>query len=226
MTNPEHQRLFITDVCDTLYASNTTTDFARFVAARRGERWRRVVLAALLTRGSPLHLLSAVAYLGAGLDLGRAIVLATLRGITREELARHARAFVEEVLPRRRIDATQRLLREATARGDEVVLASASVDVVIEAIARHLAPGARWVCSTLAVDARGRATGALSQDMTGEKARHLDALISHARHVTVVTDNFSDRALLERADRPIIALRRPGDRGRWGQIEAEFLDVS
>ncbi len=216
------ERLVVFDVCDTLYDSNTTADFVRFAGDVRENPWPRAAHLAATRRVSPIFWAGAALYATTGLDLGRAVLLAGLRGIARDELRRLADRFVADVLAERRIAETHRRLRAARRRGDEVVLASTSIDPVVDAVGDALEVEA--ISSQLAYDGAGRCLGRLAVDRTGRKLAALSERLDAGIELTVVTDNATDRELLEAADRPVVVLRRAHDRLKWGNLEAEYLE--
>ncbi|MFW5968591.1 MAG: HAD family hydrolase [Persicimonas sp.] len=222
-TDDTTDRLLVCDVCDTLYRSNTTADFVRYVVERRGSVWRRAAYAAVMRRWSPVFLGSAVLYKAARVDVGRRLLIGLLRGFEREELEELGASFVDEVLGARRVEETHRRVEEALERGDRVLLASASVDAVVDAVAEKL--GVEAVSSQLDYDDDGRCTGRLAFYAKGRKLAPVRERLEDGMQLTVMTDNVSDRGLLEAAHEPIVVLRRPEHRSRWEGLEAEFIST-
>ena len=95
--------VFVFDVCDTLFYSNTTFDFLHFVLAQRGTAAQRATLRALTARWSPLFVGLVVWQKITGGDPVKAAALGLLKGISKEELYALGRRFVAEFLPARRI---------------------------------------------------------------------------------------------------------------------------
>jgi phosphoserine phosphatase len=92
-----------------------------------------------------------------------------------------------------------RAIQRAREFGARVVLASASIDVVVESFAKRL--DARGHVATRLEYRAGKATGRILHDCTGRKLADLEAagLITDAPF-DVVTDNAEDVDLLGRAE--------------------------
>src|SRR5690554_2067753 len=106
---PYTPKLVVFDVCNTLYDANTTFDFVRRVTSDRP--WLSAFDRALSHRASPLYWGQAVLYRLCGIDVPRRVMVASLRGIKREDLRHAARAYVAEELPSRVIAETHMRLR-------------------------------------------------------------------------------------------------------------------
>ena len=208
------------DVCDTLYDVNTT--FAFISRIKKGNLPFVLLDRVVGSRASPAFWLFAALHSGAGIDLPRRLMLATLRGMDRRALRAAAKDFVRTVLPAFAISATHERMRRHMDSGDRVVLVSGSLDLVVEAIADHL--GVEWRASALAFNGESCA-GRLETDLTGDKLRVVRSLIESCAEkptLTVYTDNYSDRDLIEYCDVPVIVVDE--DRlGLWAGVEAERI---
>ena len=105
-------------------------------------------------------------------------------------------------------------------RGDRVILASSSLDIVIAAIARDL--GVDWVASELGFNDE-KCTGALVNDLTGRKPAAISALTPPGASLHVYSDNRSDKALLRMADQCTIILPEGSGSRRWAGEGCEYL---
>jgi len=216
-------RLVVCDICETLYRSNTTTDYVRYVLEHMGLSDRLLLYRATVDRWSPIFLVLAICCRMSAVDVGRRILLALLRGIHRDQLAELSTEFVSSFLTHRKISESHEYLDRAKRRGDAVLLASASIDPVVEAIAAKL--GVRAVSSRLGYDRHGRCRGTLELDLTGRKVAAIRAMLLPGMALTVLTDNRCDRPLLELADEPIVFLRRESDRRHWRGFKARFVQI-
>lgn len=217
--------LAVFDLCDTLYAENTTRGFVRYVHARCGRRSTARLLDWLHSRRLPLYYLAAVAERVTRRDLLRQVQLRSLNGFDRATLAEAGRAYAAEVLPALAVAETQRRLAAHREAGDRVVIVSNSLDVVVEAVAGEL--GVEWRASRLAWR-DGRCTGEIAQDLTGRKSAIVAELTADARvppELHVYTDNPSDRDLVERADHPTIVIPAGRRRKRWAGADAVYLEL-
>lgn len=217
-------RYCIVDVCGTLVKDDTTIGFLRWHFARH-RRWRFHVLRAFTARWSPLRLLVAVFEKLSGRHLLKHALVHLLGGDRIADVEYSASAYVDWLLAQRRIGKVAALLEDAETRGQEIVLASASLEPVVAALAQKL--GTRHVASALATDA-GRHLGRYASDLTGRKLEALDGIMPAAwrqNAVMAISDNLTDRTLLESVEQAYVVLHKPGHRGRWGDLRAEYLFV-
>ena len=125
-----------------------------------------------------------------------------LGGRTLDELRARGETFAVDGLQGMLRDTTLQALHRHVAAGDECVLVSASLDL-------YLAPWAQRqgfstvLCSSLATDAQGRVTGALTpRNCFGEeKARRVKAWLAgrEPSHITAYGDSRGDREMLAMA---------------------------
>jgi HAD superfamily phosphoserine phosphatase-like hydrolase len=213
--------LFFCDVCDTLYRSNTTFDFIRFVVAKRG-RVSRMLLWAISSTQSPLFYLLILLNKINARDWPRQLALKSLRGMSSEELEKEATQFYQQYLVQR---ANQEVFQYIKKPGVTAILLSSSINPVIKAIAQ--ANGLSYFCSELELN-DGKATGQLQSDMTGRKhdmARKLMAERS-IPSVGVITDNYSDWELVKLADERLVVVASEAQKNFWKPLSPHFILVS
>lgn len=209
--SPESIRIAVFDVCNTLVAENTTAGFVLHYCDSKNFKFRALAVSLILKRWSPVRVLLAVLHRGVGIDLSRRLVIGMLKDQARADLVRVASEYVDRLLETSRVEAVWPLLEEEAARS-RIVLASASLCVVVDELARRL--GADAVASRLEFS-RGRCTGRLISDATGKKEHLLQSLLSVGEvplRLFVCTDNRSDAPLLRTADEGVAVLY-PGRRG-------------
>ena len=214
------QTVAVFDVCDTLFSTNTTMGFLRFYA-----RWSqdRRILAALTrwtSRSSPAFYLGAFAYRSLRWDVARTRLIATLRGHSRAELRDAAEEYAATELSQQIVGPIHARLRAHQECGDRVILASSSLDIVIEPVARGL--GLEWTASELEF-AEDDCTGRLVSDLTGRKPAAISAIVPSGAALHVYTDNRSDRALLRMAERCTIILPKGRKAYRWAGEKCEYV---
>ncbi len=215
--------LAIFDVCDTLYAENTTFGFIRYLM--RGRKIFSILDATVASRWSPIFVAFAILRKMAGKDYVRDIYLSYLGGMKRSELDLAAETYVEYVLEPLAINFTHAKLKQALSEGQTVYLASSSIDCVVNAIARRT--GAQFFSSNLEY-AGEICRGKLESDLTGKKMNviaDLPGLKLGFTRIRVFTDNFTDIELVNSADEATIIL--PGGRGRekWAGSDVDFVNV-
>lgn len=211
--------LAVFDICDTLYAVNTTVDFLRFFGerhdpalVRRIDRWTE-------RRHAPWWIGTAVYRLGR-IDLAKRRILAGLSGHERQRIEEEAAAYVAERLPTLANKPLMVRLEQHRSAGDVVRLLSSSIAPVAEAIGR-----------SLRVPAHGseleyldeRCTGRLVADLSGRKADWLTRRAAGIeRPLAVYTDNQSDLPLILLADHATIVLPK-GRTRQWAGSNCEYV---
>jgi HAD superfamily hydrolase (TIGR01490 family) len=216
--------LVIFDVCDTLYAENTTVGFLRhFHRDRAGSRYKRLEWL-VTSKASPAFYVGAVAQRLFQRDVARAWLVRSLAGAREAELREAADHYAKQ-LDSRANRALHERLAEHRAQGHRIVLVSSSLDLVIAAIARRL--GAEWRASRLGLEG-GRCTGRLVTDLTGRKHEEVAALAAEAGPGTrlhVYTDNLSDLDLVSRAEHAHVVIPAGRSRAGWGGVDAAFIEL-
>lgn len=188
--------LVVFDLCDTLYAENSTAGFLRFT-------------------GHPKTCWPTLP----GLDLARRRMIAMLRGARKSELEQWADRYAAEWLPRRENAEVLDRLRAHRDQGDRIAILSAGIDIVVAAVARRL--GVDYAASRLAF-AGEQCTGRLATDLTGRKLPVALDLAAGARWIAY-SDNRSDRALLRAANEAFIVIPRGRATPRWTWPEARLV---
>ena len=127
-----HQRPLLTDICWTLYRSNTTFDFLdSIIAAPRYRRMRHF----FTTRfGKYINLLLLKVF---HIDLQRTLALRYTRHWDKDTLLDKARTFCSTYLEPRKNEEVFRILQ-----GRQIILASGTMDAIAQAVAEQLQPTA------------------------------------------------------------------------------------
>lgn len=214
----ETRHLIICDIDDSLFRSNTTFDFLAYVAK---PSWRmRWQLRLLTHRASPIFLLFTVVGKITGKDLVRNTALRLLTGMDKHEVDQMAVSFYEKGLKEKiNLEVWNRMNAYPHAYR---CLASSTLQPVAQAIASSLDVAYR--ASELEV-INGRLTGRLSIDLTGKKegvAIELKQIHPTARLIAI-TDNKSDRKLVEMADERIVIIRRDSDKSYWSDLQPSYI---
>lgn len=215
------ETLAIFDVCDTLYAENTTIGFINWYL--KGEAVPNAILKTLLSRRSVLMWPIALVERAMVLDLRRKIAIRLLRNRSRLELELAAQRYVSEILMSRQNVAVHQRLQSHLQLGHCVVLLSNSLDIVVAAIARHL--GVRYKASRLAFE-DNRCLGLTTQDLAGRKHFVVGELTSRRNARTslyVYSDNESDSALLSAADKAFIIVPRGRSPRAWSRNLGQYI---
>lgn len=225
MTVMPHLDTYIVDVCGTLVFEDTTLGLLRHHFSRDTTRPMRArFFNTLSTHRSLPWWAFAVAEKLTGQHLLKRFAVRLLAGERREALDESAHDYAIRLLADRRIGAVWQVLEGPFAKGD-VVLASASLDPVVAALASLT--GARHVASTLE-ERNGILSGRYETDLTGRKDQALVAKYGASLlkgPIGVITDNASDRTLVEMASVAYVVLHDSSHRARWQGLRVHFIEV-
>jgi phosphoserine phosphatase len=212
--------IVISDVCDTLFYSNTTFDYIAYVLGVRRRRVASLALRLVVHRLSPLNAALIVLNRFSRRDCFKTIAVRFLRGLRQEELDSLAHDFFEAHLARRIVERTAQILLDYRRGGARIILVSASIEPVVKAIARRL--GCEYLASQIGFH-NGVATGKLLADVRGKKHLALARLGIVPPYDTVITDNLSDRELLLRAKEKVIVAGSKTDGDKWKVPDARLI---
>lgn len=216
-----NRKLIICDVCDTLYNSNTTLDFVRFVV-EKDKGIKRLLLLLINSQKSPLFYFLIIAGKLIHKDLFRWLLLKFLRGKPKTELDFLAQQFYSYFLASR----SNRQVFQKLLSNDEtiILLLSSSIDPVISAIAN--ANQLKFYSSKLEW-AQGKATGNLRMDMTGQKHEFAKRFLSEGNfgRLQVITDNRSDWELVKLADERFIIVKNESEKIFWKSLDPVFIEL-
>ncbi len=194
------------DVCGTLYNSNTTFDFVDFVLNKIGRK--------NLLKKFPIRFLLLIIYKLFGLDLYRRLYVRQLRGISISQLNILADSFVLIYLSGKKIEKVHALLDEVR-KENTVVLCSASIDIVIAAIAKELRIS-HFFSSSLGLE-DGICTGVIASDILGRKSMVISDFD------WVVTDNKDDLDIIAMTKyRTIISKKKNASFWADKEIKVDF----
>lgn len=179
------------DVCWTMYRSNTTFDFIDFVVSKNSKSFFYYLLKFPITK-----ILILVVGRIIGRDIYRFFYIKLLKGYSFQYLNGLSRDFYYDFLVNKKINYTFDLFNQFSDK-DEVILCSASLDIIVEQIATQLK--VRYVASKLCF-ANNICTGLLDSDLLGNKLE----LFEMDKIDLVVTDNLSDLELVKNSKRAVI----------------------
>jgi phosphoserine phosphatase len=213
----------IVDVCGTLVHDDTTLGLLRWHFARQS-RWRLWVLQCLTARWSPARFLVTVAEKVTGRHLLKHGLVRLLKDDAVVDVEKSALQYADWLLAHRRVASVAAVLANSVEQG-VLVLASASLQPVVRALSSRL--GVDYVASTLET-VNGIHLGRYASDLTGRKMAALDARLPpgwRSAGYLAISDNLTDRDLLEGAAHAYVVLHAPRHRARWGDIQAEYLSA-
>mgnify|MGYP000874195324 CR=1 FL=1 len=209
---------YIVDICDTLYYSNTTYDFAGFFLRRRN-RFRYWGFRLICSRKSPvfygLIIISAITRR----DIHKKLVLRLLNGYNRDVLYEIASQFYFGFLKGREIKAVHKMLQAAVETRAEICLVSATIDPVAQVIARELK--VNYLSSVLQYT-DDICQGYLQKDLTGIKENAVRERYA-GKQLIVITDNYSDYILVQNAHKSFVVIHNKKEEEKWKKLNPILL---
>lgn len=187
------KKKIVFDVCGTLYKMNTTFSFIEFLAAQHVVS--SCYIALIRSLRIPLVLLGKLLRY----DIYRYLYIYSLKGLQHQALLDFSEKFYLQVLSKNEISEVMDLLN--TYMKDsieaEVILSSASLDCIVQVIAKHLGIQHSFASKLEYVD--GVCRGKLQYDFLGKKHE-----LQYENLQCVITDNKSDLPLLMLAEQKIV----------------------
>jgi phosphoserine phosphatase len=178
----------------------------------------------MTARYSPIRVTFALLERVTGRQFLKHLVVRLLTGTPVEQLEESASEYAGWLLQERRIPQVWEVLSERQ-QSDCIILASASLEPVVRQLAIRME--VRYVASALE-DRDGVLTGRYALDITGNKEQACRKKYKVTRNSVpklVISDNLSDRPLLEKAAEAYVVLHRPSHRQRWAGLQAVFITV-
>lgn len=200
--------IILSDICWTLYYSNTTFDFLdytiqdpRYISLRK--RYRQ-----------PLYRkLNILWYRLTGIDLHRRKAVGFLKGRTKKELLEQAEHFYQEYLIPRQTEEVHKAIGNSP-----IVLVSGTLDIIAQAIAHHIKVS-EIHASRLLFDEKGICKGELDDFLLCKSD-----VLQQYHHFTIFTDNLTDLPLVRAADKAFIV--EYGNQERWQRALADSKNSS
>lgn len=185
-------KIYLFDICGTLYKSNTTFDYLAYVLCPISPLYRCFEKARknIVWRAFNRILRDCFHY-----DMTRIIALRFLKGYTREDLLAYSLNFYNDFLKNKEnYNILSYLKKYKEQKENQVIIASATIDVVAEVIAIKLGVKERY--SSQLKYSEGLCKGVLAHDLLGRKRQLLENL-KMKEIEAVFTDDISDIPLLD-----------------------------
>jgi len=182
------------DLCGTIYDSNTTFDFLDF-HFRNNQSYLRYRKISKLFATRATNKLSTRVF---NYDFIRKWGVSFFRGIPKAELLVSFHEFYAQILSAKEIQVTKMLLEQAKRANARIVLMSASLDIIVDELAKTLDIKERY--ATQLTVANDRYTGQIAGDLLGTKHRLIKLLNAGANKVIFISDNLSDANVIRHVD--------------------------
>jgi len=198
------KRYAIFDLDETLTTRGTWGRFVSLVI--KGKPWKLAGLWARAAFGQVIYKVGSAERI----SVKRGMLRWSLSGQSRDVLAALAEEFADNEIANGLRPGAIRQLDIHRAAGDEIMIASAGADIVVEAIAKRLGIN-EVVCTKLAwkdgICARHFGSencyGPGKLDMLSKRLETFDDFQREAAHITMYTDSYSDLPVLKFADKGV-----------------------
>lgn len=201
----EYKPTYLFDICGTLYHSNTTYDFLLWFHKKYNFRKYLFIKLALSLPSKALYVL--IKKLGRDFKFREKIIF-TLKGVDEGLVEKEAKIFVSKILINKKNSVIYQLLNEALKNDAKIILVSASISPVVNAISQSLNVNA-YISSELEVNKEKRFTGRISEDIQGRKLEVLkNKEIVLGNVVTIATDNLEDFSLIQFCNHALIVSKQ------------------
>lgn len=215
----EEKYTWFFDVCDTLYRSNTTFDFLQYFFQKKAPE-KLNSLKQIGSRKTLQYWARAIKFRVFNSDPYKRAAIQLLAEFPVSEVNDEAANFVKEQLSTCAIAETNALLLQEIKKGNHPILISNSIEPVVKAIAEQY--NLKYFATTLQI-IDDRYTGRIEVDLMGIKHQCLTEYQDHK--IAVVTDNRSDRKLIEMANKPYVVIHQERDKAFWSPIAPTFISV-
>ena len=217
----EKNKWIVCDVCDTLFYSNTTFDFIRFVMLKQGG-FRNLIFRLVISKNSPFYYFLELISMLVSKDYTKAVAIIFLKGFSQTALANWANVFYDEFLMPRKIQSVFSLI-DRLGVGKNLILASSSLYPIVNVIAiRNSA--IHFVASELEIK-EGAITGRLVVDLKGKKQTALASYLTLGadNELVVITDNQSDFDLVKMAKYRFIVVSKEEEKKFWSSLAPTYI---
>lgn len=209
------KNLYLFDICGTIYHSNTTFDFLEFyLKENKVFRFYRVIYKSFFWKVVNRALRSWLHY-----DLTRILALRFLKGASYSELRKQAKLFTQIYLSQvRNVEICNTIEHLISIDKSKVILLSATIDVVAEAVAGSLC--CERYFSTALEYKGGICTGKMVKDLLGNKCMLLkeEGILHQIKSFS--TDDLTDADVLEYSEIKNVVCY-PKTHKRWIRLIAQ-----
>lgn len=204
-----------TDICNTLYNSNTTFDFFKYLYKKGHLKgMQRVIYTMTISRKSIVFWGLAVLQKLVKKDFHKQIIIRLLKNKEVATVNHWAADFYTNFLIPNKINSTLAIIEQE--KNEEIILVSATIAPVAEAIANKL--GVKYIATNLEI-VNNKYTGKMLQDLTGNKLQALKEIYGTELSLKLaMSDNTTDYDLLKSASRKIAVCYSDKQKAFWSTI--------
>ena len=208
---PLQNKVFLVDICGTLFKSNTTMDFMRFHFSNT--KWLKFINKILKIR--LICFINSRIYKYLNIDIIRAYCIRQLRGYSRDDLARMTTIYYDEYLSKVKNDTVIDLIYQKKEKGLKLVLVSATLDCIAFEISKRL--NIPTMLSSKLAYKKDSCCGTLEEDLLGKKLFYLCKYGYIKPYSCVITDNYSDLDIIKECESAYL-VHYKGAKNRWQSL--------
>ncbi len=223
-TKTDSTQTAVFDVCDTMYYSNTTHDFVRFIFDGKPLSLKKLTYLILNSKISPLRYFLILISIRTGWDALKKLNIYLLKGMSSVQISAVSARFVSEFLQDRKIVQTHRLIDKYASNGLRIVLCSSSIEPVVKAVADNL--GIKYFVSTSLLFDNEIFTGKILEDITHKKLEILEERKLSGEIKYAVSDNLSDLKLLTAASQGIAIVHSKKKQDYWEKYQVKIINLN
>jgi len=213
--------MIISDVCNTLFDSNTTFDYIKFVLEKENKQRKLKKVKAFEKKYHPFSLLSYGLNRFFDYDFAKELAVKQLKGFSKETLANYATLFYDTVLEEKKIATVFQEIKSLN--DNSLVLASASIEPIIVEVSKRLNAIA-YASSTLEYK-NNFSTGKIKNEAKGRKFELLKEKISLDKGFTFISDNFSDKTIMAKSKNPIAVVYNKKADLYWKEVDCKLIKM-
>ena len=195
------RKIIVADICNTLFDSNTTFDFVRYCVDTGRLKCNRLLYHALFSKISPLFVGIAILQKFTRTDIHKKMAVHLFKNKSTQEVRNWATSFLKEYLQGREIHESLSYLHQY--KSENIILVSSTIYPVAETIAAYLNID-HFIATELEI-VNSKYTGRIKHEISGSKLSALHEKYSPEKFEIemVITDNFSDKELMDKSKKKL-----------------------
>ena len=205
--------IVLIDICGTIFNSNTTFDFLAFLFQKNNRYYN---LFNKLRKTFFWRCFNKSLYYIFRLDLTRIIALRYLKGLSKDFLLEQSQIFYDDFLSTLiNKEVYEEIIQLQSCQENELILVSATIDVVAQIIASNLSID-KYLSTSLNYDLKNICLGSISNDLLGKKSLFLKQENINPPYFLTITDNLDDIDILNLSQNKFIIIHK--NEAKWTSL--------
>jgi phosphoserine phosphatase len=196
------QKIFVSDVCGTLFYENTTLGFIRFYTQKKS-KLKFLLFLILVSNLSPVFWSFKILeyFFSNNRRLFKKLIILFLKGEKERNIRKSAKYYINILLRKKKIEKVWDYLNNYKKNKFRIILASGSIEPVILEISKRIK--ADYISSSLELK-NNKYTGYMLSDISKNKIDHLKLIGIDSEEINFfISDNFEDLDLIKNAKKGI-----------------------